>query len=500
VRQGSDPQVLIVGAGPVGLTMASELTRYGVAVRIVDKAAERTDKSKALALWSRTLELFDRAGLADTLVAAGQKVTAANILAGHELIGHVSLSSVESSYRFALMLPQSDTERLLETHLAGQGIAVERTTEAVAFTDGGTSVRTILRGPGGSEETVETPWLIACDGARSDVRHSLGLAFDGETLATDWILADLHIAGYPFPESEIAMYWHRDGILAVFPISPDRFRVIADVPRATTDHPADPTLEQVQAILARRGTLEMSCSDPIWLSAFRINDRKVRDFRLGRIFLAGDAAHVHSPAGGQGMNTGMQDAFNLAWKLALVCRGACAEGLLDSYSPERSAVATQVLEGTGRLTKIGTLGNHAAQTVRNLVAHALFGLAPVQHAVVESMSEISVGYKQSPLNGPGEFWILGPLPGQRVPPVPGQSPVGGGDAPHFALFAAAGDAISQLIAQYPGLIDPELRPPLNAGGVWLVRPDGYVACVTHDGDAAVLPRYLEAVRGGRDAH
>jgi len=138
--------------------------------------------------------------------------------------------------------------------------------------------------------------------------------------------------------------------------------------------------------------------------------------------------------------------------------------------------------------------------VRNLVAHALFGLAPVQHAVVESMSEISIGYKQSPLNGPGEFWILGPLPGQRVPPVPGQSSVGGGDTPHFALFAAPSDAISQLIAHYPELIDSELRPPLNAGGVWLVRPDGYVACVTHDGDAAVLPRYLEAVRSGRHAH
>jgi 2-polyprenyl-6-methoxyphenol hydroxylase-like FAD-dependent oxidoreductase len=341
-------QVLIVGAGPVGLTMAAELARYGVAVRIVDKAMRRTDKSKALVLWSRTLELLARAGCAEKFVAAGQQVTAANIIAGGAMIGHVDLTGVASPYRYALMLPQSETERLLEEHLRSFGVTVEREVELTAFTPGASAVAATLRRGGGELESLETEWLVGCDGAHSTVRHGLGLPFAGTTLQSDWILADIHLQGYPFPGAELAMYWHQDGVLAVFPISPGRFRVIADLGMSEGAHPADPTLDQVQATIERRGPGGLFASDPIWLSAFRINERKVTHYRSGRVFVAGDAAHVHSPAGGQGMNTGMQDAINLAWKLALACRQACPDALLDSYSIERSAVGEQVLKAAGR--------------------------------------------------------------------------------------------------------------------------------------------------------
>jgi 2-polyprenyl-6-methoxyphenol hydroxylase-like FAD-dependent oxidoreductase len=486
-------QVLVVGAGPVGLTMAAELARYGVAVRIVEKASQRTDKSKALVLWSRTLELLDRAGCSAAFVAAGQKVDAANIISGRKTIGHVSFANVASPYPYALMLPQSETERLLEMHLATLGVSVERQVELIHFTDTGSAVPATLRHPDGHEEEVETAWLIGCDGAHSTVRHTLGLQFLGDTLQTDWILADIHLAGMPLPASEMAAYWHEDGVLAVFPISPGRYRVVADRGRSEGPHPADPTLDEVQAVVDRRGPGGVIVSDPIWLSGFRINERKVGDYRSGRAFVAGDAAHVHSPAGGQGMNTGMQDAINLAWKLALVCRGTCAaETLLDSYSSERSAIGAQVLANAGRLTAVGVMKNHTAQVVRNLVAGFLFGLAPLRRTMAETMTEVSLGYAHSPINGPSAHGLGGPAVGERAPPVGGQAPVGAGNTPCFALFAASDDAVSGLLRDHSDLLEPMVRPPFSEGGLWLVRPDGYIACVAKE--AAPIAAYLRDLR------
>ena len=182
-------QVLVVGAGPVGLTMAAELARYRVPVRIIDKAAQRTDKSKALVLWSRTLELLERAGCAGALVAAGRQITAANFVAGAKALGRVNLTGLTTPYSFALMLPQAETERLLEAHLASLGITVERQVEAVGFTADAAGVSGTLRHPDGREEILRTDWLVGCDGAHSVVRHQLGVEFEGETLNSDWLLA-----------------------------------------------------------------------------------------------------------------------------------------------------------------------------------------------------------------------------------------------------------------------------------------------------------------------
>jgi 2-polyprenyl-6-methoxyphenol hydroxylase-like FAD-dependent oxidoreductase len=488
-------QVLVVGAGPVGLTMAAELARYGVAVRIVDKAAQRTDKSKALVLWSRTLELLERAGCAASFVAAGQKVYAANIIAGRSTVGHIDITGVKSPYPYALMLPQSETERLLEEHLQNLGVAIERQVELTSFSQSDYSVTGKLRRADGSEEDVEAEWLIGCDGAHSAVRHQLGLTFAGDTLQSDWILADIHLKGYPYPESEIATYWHEDGVLVFFPISPGRFRVIADVGGSDGSHPADPTIDQINAIMNRRGPGGMEASDPIWLSAFRINERKVADYRSKRVFVTGDAAHVHSPAGGQGMNTGMQDAFNLAWKLALVCRRTCSEALLKSYSAERSSVGEQVLKAAGRLTAIGTLKNHGAQHVRNVLARLLFGLGPVRRAMVDTMTEVSIGYPDSPLNGPARHGIDGPHPGERMPPAAGEMPVGSGSSPRFALFADSSEAIAALTREYEALLEPQIRPSLRSDAIWLVRPDGYVGSVAKKGSEREIADYLRACIG-----
>jgi len=479
--------VLIVGAGPVGMTMASELARYGVAVRVIHKAAQRTDKSEGLVLWSRTLELLDRGGGSSPFVDAGFKAEAVIFIAGDKVIGRVAMDSVQSPYPYGLMLPQSETERLLEERLSTFGLTVERRVELATFKSSDNGVEAVLRHADGREETVFADWLVGCDGAHSAVRHTLGAPFSGETLDSDWMLADVYMRGYPRPDSEASVYWHRDGAFIIFPISPGRYRVLADLPASGADHPPAPTLEQVQAMIDRRGPAGLVAFDPIWLTGFRINGRKVSSYRWGRIFLAGDAAHVHSPAGGQGMNTGMQDAFNLAWKLALVVRGECDEHLLDSYSPERSKVGDEVLKAAGQLTTVGTMRNPVAQTVRNLVGHIMLGLAPVQHAFADTMTEVAIGYPDSPLNG-ASLSGAGPKPGERMPLTAGAMPVGSGATPRFALFAEKTAAIDDLLGRFEELLDPDVRLPVRKEGIWLVRPDGYTACSTMD--PGVIASYL----------
>ncbi len=479
--------VLVVGAGPVGMTMAAELKRYGIPVRIIDKAAARTDKSKALVVWSRTLELLDRGeGGSKPFIDAGFKCEAVNFIAGDKTVGRINMETIQTPYPFALMIPQSETERLLDERLNDLGVTVERQVELISFKSRADGVDAVLRHADGREENVSTDWLLGCDGAHSAVRHGLNAPFTGETMDSDFFLADVHATGYPFPDTEVSVYWHRDGVFVMFPISPGRYRIIADLPpTAGTQTPA-PTLEQVQAIVDRRGPSGMRVFDPIWLAGFRINGRKVSSYRHGRVFLSGDAAHVHSPAGGQGMNTGMQDAFNLSWKLAMVIRGICGEQLLDSYSPERSGVGDAVLKAAGRLTGIGTMHNPVAQTIRNIVGHAMLGLSPVQHAVAANMSEVTIGYSKSPLNGPA--LAKGPKPGERVEPIAGETPVGSGSAPQFALFAEESPAIIELVKKFEGLLDPEVRPHLAPDGIWLVRPDGYVACAAKEPSA--ISEYL----------
>jgi hypothetical protein len=332
------------------------------------------------------------------------------------------------------------------------------------------------------EEEVLADWLVGCDGAHSIVRHSLGATFDGETNESDWMLGDVHMTGYPVPDTEASVYWHRDGAFIIFPITPGRYRVIADLPPSGEAAPPTPTLDKVQAIIDRRGPGNLKAFDPIWLAGFRINGRKVSKYRWGRVFLAGDAAHIHSPAGGQGMNTGMQDAFNLAWKLALVVHGTCGEALLDSYSPERSYVGDQVLKTAGALTTVGTLRNPVAQTLRDMVGHLMLGLTTFQHAFAGNMTMVTVGYPDSPLNGPS-LHGGGPKPGHRLPPIAGQIAPGSGARPKFALFAEPSPAIAALVEEFGALVDAKVGTPPSGGGIWVIRPDGYVACSSRDSNA-----------------
>jgi 2-polyprenyl-6-methoxyphenol hydroxylase-like FAD-dependent oxidoreductase len=494
--------VLVAGAGPVGLAMACELARYGMHVRIIDKNNARTDKSKALVVWPRTLELIDRmgAGTTDKFLAAGMKIESVNILTGKKQIARADLTSIDSAYKFALMIPQSETERLLEEHLATHGVKVERRTELKSFSPHDPSVTCTIARPDDSTETLDVPWLAGCDGAHSVVRHGLGMEFHGSTMLLDWVLADVHLAGVPGAPA-VNIWWHTDGALAVFPLSDVRYRVIADVGESKSSevggHRPDPTLGDVQKILDERGPGGITASTAVWLGSFTINERKVSNYRAGRVFLCGDAAHVHSPAGGQGMNTGIHDACNLAWKLAMVGRGACADNpVLSSFSPERSGIAKILLEATGRATQLAVLKGRAAQTIRNHVASLVLGFSPVQHEIADVLTEIAIGYPDSPLNAAHSAHIKsGPAVGKRAPIRASESPVGAGNVPRFALFGADTPEVRAVLAKYPAIVEQSPRAPFDDGGMWLVRPDGYVALVAKAAATSDLDHYLSWLAG-----
>ena len=495
--------ILVSGAGPVGMTMTLALKRRGVDVRIVDKAAARTDKSKALVLWPRTLELLDIQGGVERFIAAGAPALGARILADGKPLVHVSLETARSAYRYALMIPQSETERLLEQQLEALGLRVERGTSLASFEDDGAGVTARLLHPDGRAETVRADWLAGCDGAHSTVRHGLPAAvFEGDTLPSEWVLADLEIAG-PLPHDEITICWTHDGVMVFFPIGGTRFRVIADIGLTAAADDADPTLEQVQALLDRRGPAGLRAHDPIWLSRFRINERKVRDYRHGRVFLAGDAAHVHSPAGGQGMNTGMQDAMNLAWKLALVWHGDAAPALLDSYSPERSAIGEQVLRNAGTLTKVAITANPILRQLRTLAASALSHLPALRQRLVDQLTEIDLHYAHSPLTASPHGASHAPAGGDRAPDTP--LAAGAFNRLHavlatgrFAVLTVGGDpiALPASMARLAIAVHADAAPGYRPGHVYLIRPDAYVALSTPTSHPGALIAFLERLVQG----
>jgi 2-polyprenyl-6-methoxyphenol hydroxylase-like FAD-dependent oxidoreductase len=496
--------VLIVGAGPVGLTMAMALRRRGVAVRIVDKAAQRTDKSKALVLWPRTLELLDIQGCAQPFVDAGMKAVGARIVADGKLLVHVPLDKARSAYRYALMIPQSESERLLEEQLERLGSRVERRVELVSFADQGDGVQAVLRHADRSEQAVRADWLVACDGAHSTVRHGLAAAtFEGETLPSNWVLADLELDG-DLARDDITICWSQHGILALFPIGGSRFRVIADTGAVEPLGQPDPTVAEIQGLLDERGPSGLRARDPIWMSRFRINERKVRDYRYGRVFLAGDAAHVHSPAGGQGMNTGMQDAFNLAWKLAMVCHGQAGPGLLESYSPERSGVGNQVLRNAGAMTKVALISNPFLQQLRSIAVGALGHLAAIRQRAVDQLTEVDLHYPDSPLTQRPHGAAHHPAGGERAPDLA----LAGDDATPGRLHELL--ATGRFVVLSVGAARVVLPQPLHsialaastdstsvagydAGHVYLVRPDAYVALSTRADDPGAIIAALERI-------
>lgn len=390
---GESVDVLVIGAGPTGLMAACELLRRGLSVRIVDEKAGPSSTSKAIVVHARTLELLEDAGVSEALLARGLMLRGVTMWAGGEVIVTAEFEDLESRFPYLLSVSQADTEKVLIDRLEQLGGKVERETQLVRFRQDGTGVTATVKKA--SEETIRAAWMIGCDGARSTVRKALDLEFAGSTYDEHFLLADAKIA-WDVRDDRISTWFAEEGLVACFPMRDGRWRIIVTAPRDDASE-VDPSLESMQAIFDRRTATGGQLSDATWLARFRIHCRQVSTYRDDRVFIAGDAAHVHSPAGGQGMNAGIQDAHNLAWKLAMYHRGEARGIVVDSYTTERHAIGRAILRGTDVATKVGTFKNPVARAARNEAARYLSGFEFVQQRIKNEVSELATSYESSPI-------------------------------------------------------------------------------------------------------
>jgi len=553
------PHVLIVGAGPVGLTAALVLAEQGIPIRLIDSLPHRMNQSRAAIVHARTLELFERLGVVDAFLGEGLKAHGIHImdLQGRTLM-RPNLDSLPSAYNFLLAIGQDATERLLTEALAQRGWTIERGVTLTALTQTPNGVTATLTHADQGSEEVAVPYVLGCDGARSTVRHQLGLKLEGETLDVYWVTADVRME-WNQPADELVAIPGPDGFGFASPLPGGRWRVVVDMGQRPAVLPETVPLEEVQAACQRVG-LRARLSDPVWISPFGVNTRLVPTLQVGRVFLAGDAAHVHSPVGGQGMNTGIQDAINLAWKLALVLKGRGTQELLHSYNHERHANARRLLNFVGPATRMVNLRQPVAVELRRLVMLAVSELG-LTSLLARRVSELDVQYCDSPVvaehrqttaewlqalaadqphPGLGDCWDFhhGPHPGERAPDAQGLKEAAGqpkrlyehwiGDGRH-QLLAFAGRqpspqrlAALQQLAQgiehdFAGVIRARVvcqeAPSLPASSLidaegdahrqygaryecmYLIRPDAYVGFRAQAAEARPLREYLSRVLG-----
>jgi len=413
--------VLVVGAGPAGLTMANVLAGQGASFRILDKKAGHVQESRALVVHAKSLELLDRLGLADRAVEKGQRMGAVALFSEGKSAGRISFlddgTDDRTPYPFALVLEQDKTERILMEGLEEAGGRVEWDTELLALTQTLDGVRATVRRSGG-EETIEAGWVVGADGASSPVRHSLGLGFEGDTYEQTLFLADVEME-WDFGSQQVSIDLTQGGFYGFFPMPGDRrFRLIGAVPEEL-EGKEQITAEDIQGVLDRRSDLRTRITDVHWTSLYRTHRRMTERFRVGRVFLVGDAAHIHSPAGGQGMNTGIGDAYNLGWKLGLVARGRARESLLDSYEAERIPFARSILGGTDRGFSLQVTTDTAARRFKILFTPLLFRIAstlsPLRRRVFWLISQLWTAYRDSPAVAQSGPVREGPRAGDRAP-------------------------------------------------------------------------------------
>jgi 2-polyprenyl-6-methoxyphenol hydroxylase-like FAD-dependent oxidoreductase len=420
----SNPEtdVLVVGAGPVGLTLACELRRHGVPCRVLDDGDGPTppEQSRALALHARTLEVFDGMGLAGPILQRGRRIRALDASRGGHRFARFEFdfSGLDTPYPFVISLSQGETEKLLVDRLRGLGGAVEWRTRLEGLSQDADGVSATLAGDADGRRPTRTGWLVGCDGAHSTVRQQLGLPFTGASSGEKFLLADVRMSCSLAPD-EGHLLFTADGPVAAFPMPrADHWRLIDATGTADVSEPAA-ILEQFRRLLRQDGLKGAVIAEAEWASSFHISRRTTGRLRVGRCFLAGDAAHVHSPVGGQGMNTGIQDAHDLAWKLALVRAGAAPPSLLDSYEAERQPVAEAVLRETDRATWIATLKNPVGRGLRDLLAGWLSHWGFARRRITLALSELGINYRGSPVVAEDWTGHLGGAPraGDRVPDV-----------------------------------------------------------------------------------
>ncbi|TGJ83115.1 hypothetical protein E0Z10_g5644 [Xylaria hypoxylon] len=515
----SNVDVLIVGGGPTGMTMALELATQGVSFRIIDKATERSPYSRALVVQPRTLELFNRHSSSDTeeLVAAGKRAEGASICVSGKKVVDIDVNTTKlpfTKYPFAMTITQNETEHWLEKTLAKHGVQVEMGAEAKNITQDADGVTVTVSTKEGVEEEITVKYVVGADGAHSAVRHAASnLTFDGDAYPQEFICADT------FMESKLpggrAYMCLGNGAFVVLPLKDGRVRLVVSRPNQDTSR--EPTLEDFEEFMQEIFPGGGSLHDPTWVTRFRLHHRGVNNYRDGRLFVAGDAAHIHSPAGGQGMNTGIQDSINLGWKLAAVLRGEKPDSFLDSYHNERHRVGQTLLSSSDRAFTYVTSTNPIYLFLRNTILPWVLPLvAGSTSRLVEKfqfISQLRIRYRNSDIVGTADGFY-GPIKGgDRA--VDGKLTSASGDlwmldllspaSHHLMLFSGSGpnhanegdlrgaEAVflghtkatfkthqifseEQDEAQYVD-VDGELHKAFGFtdAGYVLIRPDGYIA-------------------------
>lgn len=533
--------VLIVGAGPAGLVLAAVLADHGVDFRIVDRKSGPVEQSRAAIVHVRTLELLDRLGVADRAVARGVKTTRVEIYQRGRQAGAFPLagrgSEALTPFPFALGLEQDRTERLLVERLAEHDLQVEWNTELVALDDAPAGAHAVVRRDDGTRRAISARWVVGADGARSPVRHAAGIDFAGSTYNQTGLLADVDMdlpAASTLHAGTIRLNLTRGGFVGAFRLSNGRYRLFGAVPPELTarDGGTDVSHEayaevppaDIQRWFNECFAIDARLAGAAWTALFRIHSRIADRFQAGNVFLVGDAAHIHSPAGGQGMNLAIGDAFNLGWKLALVATGQARPRLLDSYQAERYPVARAVLRGADRGFALETVRNPVADWARSHLATRLAGpltrLNIVRGMVFRLFSQTWIGYRGSPAVAADRRTSSRPRPGDRAPYGPLESAEAGtpgnlfdligGIRHHLLLFEGSRPdpavpshrrAIEAALSRYA--IDarvhvvPARETALHARygartpRLFMIRPDGHIAYIGPPGDLGDLTRFLD---------
>jgi 2-polyprenyl-6-methoxyphenol hydroxylase-like FAD-dependent oxidoreductase len=502
-----DTDVLIVGAGPTGLVLALWLTRLGVRVRIVDRTEEPGTTSRAVAVQARTLELYRQVGLADAVVARGRKAGAANLWVAGKPVAHAVFGDMGaglSPFPYALIFPQDEHERLLIDRLAEASVEVERGTELLDFEEATGRVRARLKRPDGAREVCEAAYIAGCDGAHSTVREGLKIGFLGGVYAHLFYVADVEARGVAM-NGEVHVALDTTDFLAVFPLRGERRARLVGTVRREAERQRE-TLSWNDVSKRVIEWMHVDVERVHWFSTYHVHHRVADRFRKGCAFLLGDAAHIHSPVGGQGMNTGIGDAVNLAWKLAASLHGRADASLLDSYEPERIAFARRLVATTDQaftgVTSPGAIARRVRLDIVPLLIPLLFKLTPVRRFMFRTISQTAVSYRGSSLSEGRAGTIHG---GDRLPWV--EADVNGLGEDNFTPLASLDWQVHVYGNAAPGIRAmcerrrlplhvfpwrPETgRTGLRRNAVYLVRPDGYVALADPTSSATAVTSYLD---------
>ncbi|NVN49344.1 FAD-dependent oxidoreductase [Mycolicibacterium hippocampi] len=499
--------VLVIGAGPTGLTIATDLARRGIRTRIVDAAAGPNTETRALGMQARSLELFEKHGITSELLARGLQTHTFNVFSENHQILRTSFAQLDSPYPFLLMIPQNEVQDVLAANLATLGTRVEHHVELVALTQHTDHVTAELRHADGRVESADADWVIGADGAHSTVRRLLGLRFLGTSFEENFAVADLRMK-WSLPADEFFAFLNRGRFVAYFPMLHGWHRIAVAQPERPTPTGAV-TIEELQRAVDVCAPHGAAIAEVRQAGRFRINQRRVESHSAGRVFLAGDAAHIHSVVGAQGMNTGIQDAFNLGWKLAAVVRGWAEPALLDTYAAERAPVARRLVKGTRRITRMTLLRNPVSTAFRRRIAPPVLGRAHVQRTLTRAISQIDVSYHDGSGSAPhGRVAV-----GDRAPDLLITGP--GGEA--IRLFdlldtdrhtlLVLGEEIHELDGRYGHhrefvhivqVADPAAASAygLAGGGSVLIRPDGYIAARSTATHPAILDEHIRRASSG----